>query len=86
MELYTVRDKKQNMYFAPTCSINLTQISRALTEVVNDPSHTFNKYTSDFELFRVGTFDQETGILVGNPEVFVMNLTELKYQQPEVQK
>ncbi len=81
IKIYLVRDAKQGVYLPPTCAVHLTEISRALTEIVNNPQHKFGKYTSDFELYYNGTMNEMTGEITSpeKPE-FVLNLTELIIQ------
>lgn len=71
----------------PVLTSHLTELTRALTEPVNDPKHQFNKYTSDFELYHVGSFCEEKGIISAfEKPVFILNLTELKNPSTKEQK
>lgn len=48
------------VFFAPSIEFAI----RGFREAVNTPSHQFKKFPSDYTLFHVGSFDQETGKLI----------------------
>lgn len=79
LNIYTIRDKKVGTYFPPTYNAHLASLQRALQEVCNDPQHNFHKHASDFELYELGKFDENTGeILAHEKPLFLQNLTEFQ--------
>lgn len=60
--VYCVYDSKAEAYIAPFCASNDAVCMRQLSEIVNsDSGHVFAKHPSDFTLFRLGWFSEETG-------------------------
>lgn len=37
---------------------------RAFTDAVNDPTHEFGKYPQDYQLFELGEWDEQSGVLL----------------------
>lgn len=61
--LYSVRDNKTAAYHRPFCSEHKNLAVRSFRTAVNDAGTELNKYPEDFELFEVGEFEVETGML-----------------------
>jgi hypothetical protein len=63
---YAVFDRKAEMYSQPFLEIKDGTAIRAVQDIViNNKDHAFAKHPSDFSLFRLGDFDDETGIING---------------------
>lgn len=78
--IYAIRDNKVGTYFPPNFSDHLTQLTRALQElVINKSEHQFHKYPGDFELFELGSYDENTAKIgqLQDPK-FIMTLSELQ--------
>lgn len=60
--IVVVRDIKANLYFNPMFFQSLGQAERSFRDEVNRPAegNTLAAHPQDFELFQVGTFDDET--------------------------
>lgn len=60
LKMLTVYDSKAECYntpiFAPTTAVALRMFRAACNEETNE----FNKYSSDYQLFEIGEFDQDT--------------------------
>ena len=60
--LYSVYDKKSQTYAQPIAEINDGTAQRLVCDILsNQPSHPWAKYPEDFELVRVGTFNELHG-------------------------
>lgn len=58
-----VRDLKADTFFAPVCEISEGTAVRSFQEAVNaGGENMIAKYPADFELVRLGTFDDETAV------------------------
>lgn len=68
LEIYAVKDKQVDAFLQPFFSPTLGSALRSLTEVVKDPNHSFAKNVGDFTLYRLGTFDDGSGLVGGFPE------------------
>lgn len=80
MRIFAVKDKKMEAFLQPFFSINMATALRSLSEVVKDANHTFAKHSEDYVLYELGTFDDATGRITGNPDGAdsILNLGDLK--------
>lgn len=84
MQMYCIRDVKVN-YRAPFLMHNEEEAKRACQFLVNngDRQNELFLCPQDFELIRIGEFDDLTAVIDYNYE-FVCNLAELKNHRTEV--
>ena len=71
LNMYSLKDNKINSYSPPVCLDNVVQLQRSLTSVVNNKETDYYKYPQDFEVYTLGTFDTQSGVitcLFVNPE------------------
>ncbi|AXL15506.1 nonstructural protein [Microviridae sp.] len=61
---YAVYDIKAQYYLAPFTSVNDHTAKRAFIGACSDPDTKLYKFPTDYELFHVGEFLEETGELV----------------------
>lgn len=61
VRIYAVYDKKAEAYLAPFTFPHDGQALRAFSDTVNDESTQFYRHADDFDLYSLGTFDQESG-------------------------
>lgn len=59
-KVFAVFDRKIATYNSPFCVPHLGLAHRSFEDAVNDTSTQLNKYPSDFSLWQVATFDDET--------------------------
>jgi len=81
LELYAIKDVKSDSFDRPIAVPALGVLIRELTTHVNNPQSQYGMYSRDFQLYRVGSFDQREGIIAphghGYPE-FICGLETLK--------
>lgn len=76
--LYSVRDNKVNSYSPVFPSTSSVQATRDFERACNDANTQLNRYPSDFDLFQVGTFDDQTGVVTPiNPPIHVVSAASL---------
>lgn len=63
MNLYIVRDSKTEAYLPPFPAVNHQTALRMVMDTANDPSTLFHKHPLDFNVFFIGSFDEQTGEL-----------------------
>lgn len=63
MNIYSVYDHKAAAFLPPFTSKTTALAIRDFKAVANDPEHQFGKYPEDYGLFRLGTFDEDTGAI-----------------------
>lgn len=81
--LYSVLDLKSKAFGTPFTAVNDEVAMRTLGNIVNnDKTHEFHLNSEDFQLFKIGKFDNSEGSVESElPEVVVLLLT-LK-EQPD---
>lgn len=60
LKVFSVYDSKVEAYMNPFFMKSKGEAIRGITALVNDAQHAFFKYSSDFTLFEVGSFDDAT--------------------------
>lgn len=76
-KIYTIRDKKIGNFLQPSIVNHETELTRILGELVLKEDHNFGKFPDEYELYYIGTFDEDTGIITSIPEQFILTLNEL---------
>lgn len=61
--LYTVFDAKAAAHLQPFWAVNDSVAIRMFETACMDETHDFNRHAEDYQLYRIGTFDQVDGIL-----------------------
>lgn len=66
--LYSIRDSKTGIYHKPWYSLNNEDAERGFKTVVNNPkSENIHDFPEDFDLFFLGTYDDNTGLVTPEP-------------------
>jgi len=77
-KLYAIKDVKANCFLTPFTSENDATASRALGGIVNDKQSMFGLHPEDYVVYHVGSFDQQSGSVVGEPTpVYAFSCTQL---------
>lgn len=76
-KLYSVFDKKAAVYCAPFLAHNMASAIRDLSRAANDPQSVVGQYPSDYELYEVGDWDENTGVIEARSVTFVVNAASL---------
>lgn len=61
--IYSVFDKKAQLFCAPFCSINDDTATRDFSYAANDPTSDIGRYSIDYSLYFLGVFDDEKGYI-----------------------
>lgn len=78
MILVAIKDTKSVSFGKPSAAVNTDVAIRECKILVNDPASTLvSTYPEDFELFKVGDYDEKTGSIKSDV-VFITNLKDLK--------
>ena len=59
--IYTVYDIKAQVFMNPMFTFNHEAAIRTFTDCVNQQDHAFYQHPEDYQLFFLGTYDQDTG-------------------------
>ena len=76
-QLFAVKDVKSGRFAAPFIADNIQVAKRNVAWAMKDPTTAFAVFPEDYQLFKLGSFDEQTGELVSDV-LFVANLTEFK--------
>jgi len=81
-EVFTIFDSKALRYELPAFAINHHDIIRQFVNLFSDPEQRKNRFlvnAEDYSLFRIGTFDQSTGIITPSKSLeHIANLNDLR--------
>lgn len=61
LKIYSIRDAKAEIYNAPFFQKTHGEAERNFTQLVNDEKSTVAKFPEDFDLYFLGTYDDNTG-------------------------
>lgn len=82
--LYSVYDRKSQIYSAPFIEVNDGTAIRAIQDTItNNQSHPFARHGEDFELVRVGSFNELDGGVSEEPQGTVIEVAQLANQHGE---
>lgn len=73
MKLYSVRDKAVNAFMPPFVSPADGSAIRSFMDAVNDPKHEFGRHASDYDLYRLGDFDDVDGMFVRTDPILLIS-------------
>jgi hypothetical protein len=65
LEMYSVSDIKGKLYMQPFLARTRGEAIRSFTEAIKDKNTMISKYPEDYNLYKIGLFNQNTGILKG---------------------
>lgn len=73
MPLFSVLDKKVGAHTPPFMMRSNAEAIRSFIDAVADKNQQFCKHPEDYILVRVGTFNEEKGVLIGpdTPEILI---------------
>ncbi|AXL15378.1 hypothetical protein [Microviridae sp.] len=80
INVYTVQDLKAQQWLEPMCMTEF-QVDEWLFSAVNDLKTDWNKYSSDFVLFEMGSFDPISGELLLTTKKALRSLSSYKKQE-----
>lgn len=61
--IFTVKDLKANAFLKPCFFPSNNAFEHAVAACLTEPDHNFLKYSEDFALYELGSFDDNTGKL-----------------------
>lgn len=78
--IITMRDSKVGIYLQPMTALSAPSAVRDLQEGVNAPNKElpWQKFPQDFDIYKCGEFDSDTGKLLPQEPEFLLNLGTLK--------
>lgn len=74
--IFSVRDIAADVYSNPFTSSNQQTATRDFAHACMDPASALSKNPEDFQLYQLGSFDDELGVLEGHQPKLVANATQ----------
>lgn len=68
-DVFAVRDKAIDAFMQPFFARNAGEAMRMFADACNDEKGVFNRHAADYTLFRIGTWDDTSGLLVQDDKV-----------------
>lgn len=72
INLYSVRDVKSESFSAPFTALADGAAIRDFYALMTTPGSVYQMYPGDFDLFKIGTYDQSTGTITPCPATFII--------------
>lgn len=69
-EVYAIKDVKADVFSNPFISANDETIMRTISDVLRNPEHPYAKHPGDYILYRVGAFDDHSGMIGSEEAVY----------------
>jgi len=63
LRIYSIRDAKAELYNQPFFQKTHGEAERNFTQLVNDQKSMVSQFPDDFDLYFVGTYDDQKGVL-----------------------
>ncbi|PWN77291.1 hypothetical protein CV717_28670 [Bacillus cereus] len=86
LSVYTIFDEKAMVYNKPFFLLNDDVCHRTMLDLVNNPETDIAKHPEDFILFKIGEYDDGTGVITNIPNAKTMyRFIDIQNQnEPEV--
>lgn len=81
MNVYAIRDSKMECFNRPFVMPADGAAVRAFQDEINNPQGEMSKHPSDYTLYTVGKFDEDTGELDGSTPLILAKGIDLKYRE-----
>ena len=76
LNVYAIFDRASGIYDRPWCAHSDQAAIRSFTDIAQDAEHPIGKHPEDFTLFRVGTWQDDKGEMVGESAEKVIGAAE----------
>ena len=76
LRVFSIRDVKAGIYNPPFFQNNNALASRAFGDLATDPQAMISKHPEDYQLFFIGEFFPDSGVLVATAPVFLPNASD----------
>nr|WAE43819.1 MAG: nonstructural protein [Microviridae sp.] len=83
--IYAIRDKRMQVFRTPFIENHDVLAIRSLTMAMHDPNLAVTAFPEDFALYEMGTFNDQTGVIVSFPEPNLV-ITAVQIKQNEFKR
>ncbi|QXP08031.1 MAG: nonstructural protein [Arizlama microvirus] len=78
INVFAIFDKKAVSYLQPFYFPQKGQAIRAFEDSVNDNQSPFSKHPEDYALYKLGSYDDQTGVITSKQPEFIEEALNLK--------
>lgn len=78
LEIFAMYDRATQAYMQPVYSQSKGEIIRSLSDLIMNNEHAFAKHPEDYTLFKIGTYEEQSGEIVPIAPEKVIGMWELK--------
>lgn len=78
LQVYSVYDKAVNAFMQPFYARSAGEAIRSFTELANDGATNVSRYPLDYVLFRLGDFDDNSGLFTSGEPARLVGASEVK--------
>lgn len=65
LQLLAVKDRQLNAFMRPFAAQTIGQAIRSFRDETNNAQSEINKHPEDYELYHLGEFEEENGVIIG---------------------
>lgn len=77
MKLYSVKDKAVQAFMVPFTAAADGAAIRSFMDAINDTKHDFGRHAEDYDLYRLGDFNEQDGVFVVSDPVKLVTGTSV---------
>lgn len=88
LNAYSIRDQKAEIFHVPHFKLTHGEAERDFRQLVNDEKSKLNKFPEDYDLYFVGTYDDQTGVFkpLSTPQHVIKAVMCLAGNQPSAEQ
>jgi hypothetical protein len=81
LKIYAIRDVRTEAFLKPMFLQNAAVLERALLDARNDENSTLSMHPQDYQVFKLGTYDDNSGEIWAEEPTFMFNVIEVKEKE-----
>jgi hypothetical protein len=78
--IYSIYDKKSELYQSPFAELNNGVATRAIQDVLQQKQHQFYNHSEDYSLYKLGIFDEIQGQVLPHAPELIIEIKTLREQ------
>ena len=82
--IYAIYDNKADTWMDPFYALNDATAKRTFADATNDERSMFNKHPTDFEMFHIGTWNDQKGTIKENETKQAMGMANAYKHEEEL--
>ena len=81
LKIYAIRDVRTEAFLKPMFLQNAAVLERALLDAKNDENSTLSIHPQDYQVFKLGTYNDNTGEITAEAPTFMFNVIEVQEKE-----